>query len=269
MNRPAEQPPRDTDMSGISINTGSISGGQFGGQGSAFYAGPAAGQAQAAAPGLAAAPAPDRDIAGPPVNSLHAFGDIVGYSRLNAGQQRYFQDRFIGMLNGSLVEAGVRLESVVSQDQGDARMLSFPVDTDVARVLAVVPRRFNDELRVHNQDVAAHARLRVRLSFTMGPTAPGRTGMTGAAPIAVVRLSNAAQLRYAMQAAQQAHLGEIIDDYLYRGYVAQRFRSDLDPEDYVPVTVADPEKAFEAAAWIRIFGCSPQQVASWIGQSRS
>jgi hypothetical protein len=117
-----------------------------------------------------------------------------------------------------------------------------------------MPRYLNGDLLARNADMADAARLRVRLSFAMGPATPGRTGLAGAAPIAVARLANSAIFRQAMMAAPQSQCGVIIDDYLYRGYVRQDFRPDMHPEQYSPVHVSDPPKGFEALAWIRLFG---------------
>jgi hypothetical protein len=198
--------------------------------------------------------------------SLHAFGDIVGYSRLNAAQQAESQERFARILDASLLDAGVRPDSVSKQDQGDARLLTFPDATDVARVLAVMPRRFSDELKARNRDSAAHARLRVRLSYVLGPAAAGTTGQAGNATIAVVRLSNAALFRQAMKAVPEAYLGVIVDDYLYRQYIQQAYRPDLSPEEYLSAHVSDREKDFDAEAWIRLIGYPPGQ---WEAQAHA
>ena len=134
-----------------------------------------------------------RKARGGPVSALYAFADIVGYSRLTVRLQKMSQDDLADLLDISLAEAGIRPELVEAQDQGDARLLMFPPHTEPARVLAVMPRHLNDELLARNQDMAAHAQMRVRLSFTMGVAVPGGTGLAGAAPIAVVRLNNSDQ----------------------------------------------------------------------------
>lgn len=201
--------------------------------------------------------------------SLHAFGDIVGYSRLNAFQQAESQERFVKILNNSLLDAGVRPDATLKQDQGDARLLTFPVGTDVAWVLAVMPRRLNDELKAHNFDAAPHARMRVRLSYAMGPAVPGTTGQAGNAPIAAVRLSNATALRQAMKAVPEAYLGTIVDDYLYRQYIQQGFRPDLSPEEYLATHVSDHEKGFEADAWIRLVGYPAEGWGPLVGTATS
>src|SRR5713226_9672263 len=237
--------------SGDHISIGTVSGGQnqIGGRGSVFNQGIEPGAARA--PGTAERL--DRETGGSPVNTLYAFGDIVSYSRLNARLQEESQDRLVRVLNSSLAEAGLRPETVTAQDQGDARLLRFPVDTDVAKVLAVMPRYLNGDLLARNRDMAPHARLRARLSFTMGAATPGKTGLAGEAPIAVVRLANSARFRSFMNAAPQSNCGVITDDYLYRGYVRQDFRPDMNAEEYIRVRVSDPEKGFEAEAWIRLF----------------
>jgi hypothetical protein len=237
------------------INIGTLSGGtnQIGGHGNVINPG-------SAVPGAVAGVG--EQAGDSPAHGLYAFADIVGYSRLDARLQKMTQDYLASLLDASLAETGARPGQVAPQDQGDARLLRFPAGTDAAKVLAVMPRHINDELLVRNQDMAPHARMRVRLSFTMGVAAQGGTGLAGAAPIAVVRLANSAIFRRAMHIALQAQCGVILDHYLYSQYVRQKFRADISPDDYVSVHVSDPEKDFEEAAWIKLFGYSGEQVIS-------
>jgi len=110
--------------------------------------------------------------------------------------------------------------------------------------------------------MAPTARMRVRLSFTMGAAMPGATGLAGAAPIAVARLANSALFRRAMNSAARAQCGVIIDEYLHTQFVRQRFRPDIGADDYLPVHISEVEKGFEATAWIKLFGYSTRQAAS-------
>jgi hypothetical protein len=186
--------------------------------------------------------------------SLHGFADIVGYSQLSPYQQAARQELLIRVVNESLADAGVRPDTVQAQNQGDARMLAFPDVVDVSRLLAVMPRRFNDELKAHNRDVADHARMRVRLSFALGATATGAIGRVGHAPIVAVRLNGADELRAAMEAEPDACLGVIISEGLYHEHVSQAFRPDLDADEYAPTHVSIPGKKFESDAWFRLVG---------------
>ena len=255
---------RETANGGDQVNI-QVSGGQnqFGGRGSEFHQ--VIGSPPPVSQGPRIAERTRAETGGSPVTALYAFGDIVGYSRFNARLQEESQDRLSKVLDRSLGEAGVRPEVVTPQDQGDARLLSFPPDTDVARVLAVMPHYINSELLARNEDLAPHARMRMRLSFTMGPATPGTTGHAGDAPIAVARLVNFGGFRSAMTKATQANCGVIMDDYLYRSYVQQDFRPDMNAQEYVSVLVSIPEKGFQAAAWVRLFGCYRQQVESLLG----
>lgn len=247
-----------SDFGGVH-NTGEIGQVSIGGQGHTFN--------QTYKPGTAKPSAdttqrPSGEKASHPVNTLHAVADIVAYSRFNAGQQVQAQDRLAQVLDRSMTEAGANPATVMTQDHGDARFLSFPMKTNVARVLAVMPRHLNDELTAGNQDMTLDARLRIRLSFAMGPVEQGKTGLIGTAPITVERLSSAARFRLAMKAAPSAYLGVIMDDHLYDSYVRPGFRPDMNAHDYLHVHLIDPEKDFEAGAWIRLFGCSPRELAT-------
>jgi hypothetical protein len=225
---------------------------QVAGRGNTYNAGPA----EPAARELA------EDRGDQPEHTLHAFADIVSYSKLSIRLQKLSQDDLVAVLNHGLAEAGVRPERVAAQDQGDARLLSFPAGTDIAKVLAVTPSVLNNDLVARNRDMAEHAWMRVRLAFSMGASVPGGAGLVGAAPIAVARLANSDQFRRAMRAAPQAQCGVLIDDFLYGEWVRQGFRTDINPDDYAPVRISYPDKGFDATAWMRLFGYSGQQVSS-------
>jgi hypothetical protein len=199
---------------------------------------------------------------GSPSHALYIFADIVGYSQLHARLQKISQDDLAAALDGGLTESGVQSERVVAQDQGDARLLTLPHGTDVGNVLAVLPRHMNDALAARNADMAPRARMRVRMSFAIGVSEPGRTGLVGAAPVRVARLVNADIFRHAMKEAPRVQCGVIIDDHLHAEYVQQRFRADIDPDDYVQVQVSISEKGFHAVAWIRLLGYSGRRAAS-------
>jgi hypothetical protein len=189
--------------------------------------------------------------------SLHAYADIVGYSRLNATQQALSQEQLVRYLNSSMLDAGVRPDSVLKQNEGDACLLTFPVDSDVAFVLAAMPRSLSAHLQERNKDAAPHAQLRMRLSFVVGPSSPGITGQTGNPPVAASRLCNSAAFREIMAAAADACLGVIVDEFVYGSYVQQGFRADLEPDEYRPLQVS--EKEYRANAWIRLIGRQPQR----------
>lgn len=239
-----------SDYNFIGNNSGTVH--QFGGRGNTYNAAPA----EQAAP-----EAPD----GHPGHALYAFADIVGYSKLSVRLQKLGQDDLVSILDHSMAEAGVQPRQVAAQDQGDARLLTFPAGTDVAKVLAVMPRTINHELVARNRDMAEHARMRVRLAFSMGASMRGSAGLVGGAPIAVARIANSDVFRDAMRAAPRAQCGLVIDDYLYGQWVRQEFRADFDPADFAPIHVSYPNKGFEETAWIKLFGYSGQQVKLLLG----
>jgi hypothetical protein len=140
-------------------------------------------------------------------------------------------------------------------------MLAFPPEADTAKVLAAMPRVVNEELGARNADMAEHARIRVRLAFSMGASMRGASGLAGAAPIAVARMNSSDVFRSAMRAAPRAHCGLIIDGYLYEQWVRQRFRADIDPGDFASVRIRDSDKGFDEMAWLKLFGYSGEKVA--------
>jgi hypothetical protein len=243
-------------MSSDGYNYGSVTGGnvQLGGTGNMMSVGMAETPAREEARGR-------RGGGGAPEDALYAFADIVSYSRFDARLQEVSQGYLAKVLDDGISEARVSPEDVTWQDQGDARMMKFPASTDVGRVLAMMPRHVNAELLARNQDMVPRARLRIRLAFTMGVSAPGATGLVGSAPIAVARLVNWPPFRRAMTESGRAQVGLIIDDYLFGQFVNQRFRSDNDPGDFTRVRVTDSVKGFDAYAWVKLFGYVGKQAA--------
>jgi hypothetical protein len=197
--------------------------------------------------------------------ALHAFADMVGYHNLDAQLQHLSQQELADVLDGGIAESGIQPDRVAKQDQGDARLLKFPVGADPARVLSALPRYLNDELTARNRNMAPHAQMRVRVAFTMGVSSPAATGLVGAAVIAVARLANSDIFRNAMRAAPLVQCGVLLDGPLYEECVRQRFRADIDPGDYASVRIAIPSSDFEAAAWMKLFGYSAQQVSVLVG----
>jgi hypothetical protein len=196
-----------------------------------------------------------------PRHSLFAFADIVSYSNFSARLQKLTQQDLVDILERGVAEGGVE-PSIAAQDQGDARLITFPQDTDSAKMLAVLPRFLDKELTARNQDMAEHAEMRVRLAFAMGVSVPGAAGLVGDAPIAAARLANSDIFRTAMRMAPRARCGVLIDDYLHTQLVRQGFRADIDPKDYVPVRVRQPDKGFDARAWLKLFGYSGAETGS-------
>ena len=238
------------DRINISNNSGSVS--DVGSRSTTYYGVPPAGSPEQAAE------VPD----GRPELALYGFADIVSYSQLNVRLQKLGQDDLVSFLDIGMAEAGVSPGQVAAQDQGDARLLTFPAGADVAKVLAVMPRSLNDELVARNRDMAEHARMRVRLAFSMGASTRGAAGLVGGAPIAVARIANSDVFRRAMRAAPEAQCGLLIDDYLHSQWVHQGFRADINADDYAPVRISNPDKGFEARAWMKLFGYSGRQVSS-------
>lgn len=215
-------------------------------------------------PAVTPADAPPERAARTPENTLYAYADIVGYSRLNARLQEESQDRLVRVLDASLAEAGISPGTVTAQDQGDARLLRFPAGADAGRVLAVMPRHLHGEVTSRNEFMAPEARMRVRLAFAMGISIQGRSGLVGNAPIAVVRLANAERFKSAMAAVPEAASGVIVDDYLYSEYIRQDFRPDMEAGQYLKLVVEDEAKGFTAQAWLRLPGCEPRLLAKML-----
>jgi class 3 adenylate cyclase len=245
-----------SDYNSIGNNSGIIH--QFGGRGNTYNGAPA----EQSAPGAPGAPGALEATDDRPDHALYAFADIVGYSQLTVRLQKLGQDDLVSLLDHSMAEAGVHPGQVAAQDQGDARLLAFPAGTDAAKVLAVLPRTLNDELVARNRDMMEHAWMRVRLAFSMGASMRGGAGLVGAAPIAVARMANSELFRHAMRAAPRAQCGLLIDDYLHQQWVRQGFRADINPDDYAPVRVSQPDKGFEARAWMKLFGYSGRQTGT-------
>jgi hypothetical protein len=239
--------------SGVTVNGNNN---RLGSSGNTYNAGPAA-------PGNAPS---KRPAGGGPVHTLYAFTDIVGWSGQNARLQKSSTSDLADFLTMGLDDVNLDPDQVETQDQGDARFLTFPAETDPAEVLAKLPDRMDRELAARNRDMAAHARMRVRMAFSMGASEPGATGRVGQAAIAVARLVNSDILRSVVSKAHEARCTVIIDSYLYEQCVQQRFRADLDPADWVPVRVTAAKKNFDAAAWIRLVGSTGNRLRGLLAE---
>jgi len=207
-----------------------------------------------------------RPAGGGPVHTLYAFTDIVGWSGLSARLQALSTSDLAEFLTLGLGDVNLDPDQVEVQDQGDARFITFPVETDPAEVLAKLPGRMDRELAARNRDMAAHARMRVRMAFSMGASEPGATGRVGQAAITVARLVNSDILRSVVNKANEVQCGVIIDSYLYEQCVQQRFRADLDPADWAPVHVTVAKKNFDAPAWIRLVGSTGNQLRGLLAE---
>ncbi|HUI59589.1 MAG TPA: hypothetical protein VLX90_05175, partial [Steroidobacteraceae bacterium] len=189
---------------------------------------------------------------------------IVDYDQLDVGQQADSRDLLASILDHSLGDAGILPVSVSQHGEGSARMLTFRANIDIVRVLAVMPRRFEEDLNAHNQVTAPHARLRMWLSYVHGPAAIGTIGRSSCGATKVARISNDSQFRQAMRASPDTYVGVMVDDYLYTNYVQQESRPDLHPEEYVATHVSDREIGFEADAWMRLVGRSANEARNLI-----
>ena len=193
------------------------------------------------------------------------FADIVGYSQLDAVQQAESQDRLVRILDHSLRGRRGPAGLVVHQRPGGCSLADVPGRRGCRSGAWRNAAMLQDDLHAHNRITVPQARLRVRLSYVLGSAAVGRIGWTSGAAVKVVRLSNDAKFRQAMKTNPDVYVGVIVDDYLYRNCVQQEFRSDLHPEEYVATHVSDPDKGFEADAWMRLVGRSANEARNLIG----
>ncbi len=175
--------------------------------------------------------------------------DIEKYSRFNDVTALRAQDRLVGLLAAARRRAGVDEAAVALQEHGDGQFAALPPDIEEPQVIPDFVRALRLELEALNADLAAHARLRLRVAMCRGNIRRGANGYVGSTAIAVHRILDAPPLRTALRDEIAAAFVLAVSDSIFTDVVAQG-HGDLDPSAFRPVTAKLPEKGFEETAWI-------------------
>jgi hypothetical protein len=191
-----------------------------------------------------------------PVRAALTVCDIADYSRLTPDEQRDQQNRLAELELRAAFFAGIDRRHATMQPSGDGQQITWPPDTDVVRLVVDYVRELGNELARVNRGLVPSNQLRLRLSIVDGLHEPASLGIAGNTAVTAARLVNARQARTALARAVGAPLVVVLEDHLYQNVVAAGFRA-LRPSDYVPIMVREPEKGFEARAWLTVPGVDP------------
>ncbi|MFB9893368.1 hypothetical protein [Planobispora takensis] len=169
--------------------------------------------------------------------------DIEDYSSRNRDDQATLQRDLVRALDHAAGLARLGLLDWRRQEQGDGQFVVLPPGTDAVTVLTSFVTELNEVLTGYN---SAMSRMRMRLSVHEGPVVlDGANGVPGAHAVQTNRLVNAAALKAAMKARQEANLGVIVSDRMFEDYVGQ-CHGGPSKDDFRRVEVAEKKERYIA-----------------------
>lgn len=178
--------------------------------------------------------------------------DVERYSQRENLRQYDIQRVFQSVLAQACDRLGLRRGEWLTQPSGDGELAILPAGSSEPRVVAHLAGTVDALLRERNRDLAADARVRMRIAVHVGLVhLDGANGYPGSAAVTVCRLVDSAPLKRALAAFPAAGAALIVSEQVYDDVVAQRYEG-LRPERYVPVRVELPDKDFDAGAWITV-----------------
>lgn len=177
--------------------------------------------------------------------------DTESYSRFNTGEAARSQERLVDVLTRARREAGLRETEVDLQQSGDGQFSILPAGVDESVVIPRLVAGIESALASTNEDLSAHARLRLRVAMHRGHVAAGVNGWLGGATIAVHRLLDSTPVRDALRHRRDADFALIVSDVLFTDVIADGYGS-LDPAAFTPVEARLPEKNFAQRAWVYV-----------------
>lgn len=187
-----------------------------------------------------------------PQRRLLVAADVERYSRQDNLAQHRTQQVLQWALGEACARIGLDRRAWRTQPSGDGELAILPAGTSEPRVVAQLGATLDTLLREHNRDLAAEARVRMRVALHVGLVhLDGANGYPGAAAVAVCRLVDAGPLKRALAAFPSAGAAQIVSEPLYDDVVAQRYDG-LRPERYARVRVELRDKGFEATGWITV-----------------
>jgi class 3 adenylate cyclase len=180
------------------------------------------------------------------------IADVEKYSRRSSDLQREAQADFVGALDASAREAGLRRDSWHRQASGDGELAIFPPEIREAAVLSAFLRALDRHLRRLNTKLQPQAKVRVRLAVHQGPIyLDAANGYAGTAVNDTARLADAPVLKAALRAFPGAAVACIVSRGVYEDVVAEGYDG-IRADRFRRVRVRLPDKEFDADAWITV-----------------
>ncbi|MEU1572047.1 hypothetical protein ABZ519_12985 [Streptomyces collinus] len=189
-----------------------------------------------------------------PVSRTHTLDDISGFGR---NEPRGQGDVLRTVRHARTAAArGAKLDrnGAFEQEFGDGELARWPAQVSSLDLLDRYPPALATELSRGNERRIEEAWIRMRLAVVDDLSAVEGTSLTGNAAVTLRRLVDAPQCRRALELLPGRPLVVVIDHQLYQRLVEPRYGS-LDPSQYIPFRVDDPQKRFRADAWLTVPGC--------------
>ncbi|WP_051467606.1 toll/interleukin-1 receptor domain-containing protein [Actinomadura oligospora] len=176
--------------------------------------------------------------------------DAKGYGSANDHVQGLIQNGLLRVLEDAAERAGLARRTWFRQPGGDGELAVLPAGESEPKTVENLPRELAAALREHNRDVAASARLRLRLALHHGVAVPAANGHLGAGVVAVARLCDSTVLK-AMLAASDADLAVAYSERIFEDAIRQG-HTRLPAEELREVRVVNKE--FDQPAWVWVPG---------------
>jgi hypothetical protein len=144
-------------------------------------------------------------------------------------------------------------EIALHEDTGDGWLALLDARTETVGALSIVSEHFPAALREHNASCSEGERLRLRVVVHDGKVAVDEQGATGHVPSYAARLLNSSKLRECLTLTT-APLVVCVSDQVFQNDVRQQPSRLPEGVVFVPIRISEPEKGFEAQAWVHAPG---------------
>lgn len=189
--------------------------------------------------------------AAPSAGALHygMFGvDIVGFGRRPAAVHPHLRSALYRIIEDAFAVIDVPLAGCYHEDRGDGILVIPPAQASVELLLGPLTAHLQTGLRRHNQISSLQAQLRIRTAVNAGYLRCDSHGVSGHAVLEMFRLLDSDAFN-AVLTDHNADLGMITSHRLYEDVIADN-PGVIDPDGYLPITVAAKETTGTAWIWL-------------------
>jgi hypothetical protein len=186
-----------------------------------------------------------------PLRRLIIAVDVHRYSLRDPLAQVDTQQALVDALETAAAKVGLDRRTWHLQSIGDAELAIAPADVDEPAIVADFVEELRKRLLRQNRSLRREVRLRVRVAIHSGILHLAANGYAGPGPVETCRLLDAAPLKQALAAADEADLALIVSESLFRDMVKPEYRG-LQPKDFRPVHVK--VKEFDSTGYITLPG---------------
>ncbi|MFC7329488.1 hypothetical protein [Marinactinospora rubrisoli] len=200
------------------------------------------------------------DYPTPAIRRMCLAVDAESYSHRGHRGQSEAQEWLVRIMDMVCDNAGLDRSCWDVQPQGDGELALLQPGIEEARVIAYFTHELAMALYHHNADLAADARLRLRVAFDQGNVSLGANGYVGAAVISVCRLRDSLPARRALRDNPDVDFALVVSDSIYSDVVGQG-DYDLYSREFTPVEIDEEDKHFRARAWVHVPTTRPRSRA--------